>query len=162
MTCPRLIRGLRIAWTAFCATLVVLLIALWVRSYSHPTGFMIAHGTRPIRVISNRGNVVVSTFMNDNMPPQLRASFAKLMETRLDELRTSGGSKFADPPNVLRGSWKEGSGVIPYWLLVSIVGPFAAVFAAVPWLPSKYSLRTLLIATTLVSTALGLIIALSR
>jgi hypothetical protein len=42
---------------------------------------------------------------------------------------------------------------IPHWVLVLL----SAVFAALPWLPWKFSLRTLLIATTLIAVVLGLI-----
>jgi hypothetical protein len=45
---PRLIRGLRIAVTAVCGVLCVLLIGLWVRSYhrdqkGHPQGFKVSY-----------------------------------------------------------------------------------------------------------------------
>ena len=41
----------------------------------------------------------------------------------------------------------------PFWFAVAV----AAVVAAVPWLPSRFSLRTLLIATMLVAVGMGLI-----
>jgi hypothetical protein len=37
-----------------------------------------------------------------------------------------------------------------------------ATITAVPWLPSRFSLRTLLIATTLVAVGLGLIVYIAR
>ena len=43
---------------------------------------------------------------------------------------------------------------VPYWSLVSL----SAVFAYLPWLHWRFSLRTLLIATTLVAVLLGAIV----
>jgi hypothetical protein len=43
---------------------------------------------------------------------------------------------------------------LPHWSLVVLF----ATLAAVPWLPRRFSVRTLLIVTTLVATLLGLIV----
>jgi hypothetical protein len=45
---------------------------------------------------------------------------------------------------------------IPYWFPALVFGTFAAV----PWVRCRFSLRTMLIATTLVAVALGLIVSL--
>ena len=53
--------------------------------------------------------------------------------------------------------WRDSFGmVLPYWFLILCV----VVLAAVPWLPlsKRFSLCTLLIATTLVAAVLGLIV----
>ena len=42
----------------------------------------------------------------------------------------------------------------PYWLPIMLTG----VFATIPWLRLRFSLRTLLIVTTLVALALGLVV----
>ena len=47
---------------------------------------------------------------------------------------------------------------VPYWFL--LVG--SSLMAAVPWLPWRFTLRTLLIATTLVAVVLGLIVYATR
>ena len=44
--------------------------------------------------------------------------------------------------------------LLPYWVIVFS----AAACASMPWLPWRFSLRTLLIATTLVAVVLGLIV----
>jgi hypothetical protein len=46
----------------------------------------------------------------------------------------------------------------PYWFPVLISG----VLAAVPWIRWRFSLRTLLIATTIIAVVLGLIVWLRR
>jgi hypothetical protein len=43
--------------------------------------------------------------------------------------------------------------ILPHWLPVLV----ATAFGALPWLTWRFSLRTLLIATTLVAVALGLV-----
>jgi hypothetical protein len=50
--------------------------------------------------------------------------------------------------------------IAPYWFLILLT----AAIAAAPWLrwPKRFSLRTLLIATTLVAVVLGLIVAVLR
>ena len=47
--------------------------------------------------------------------------------------------------------------MLPYWLLILV----STTLAAAPWIewPRRFSLRTLLIATTLVAVALGLVVA---
>jgi hypothetical protein len=52
----------------------------------------------------------------------------------------------------------DGGVTTPYWLVVSLA--VATTFA--PWLPRRFSLRTLLIATTLVAVVQGLVVAYSR
>jgi hypothetical protein len=45
----------------------------------------------------------------------------------------------------------------PYWLLLVLFG-CSAVLAGIPWIKWRFSLRTLLIATTLVAVGLGVIV----
>jgi len=62
-------------------------------------------------------------------------------------------------PTLLAGQNQWGFQVgIPYWLL--LLG--TAALAALPWLRWRFSLRTLLIATTLVAMAVALIMAFAR
>ena len=48
--------------------------------------------------------------------------------------------------------------MLPHWFAALC----PAALAAIPWIRWRFSLRTLLIATTLVAAALGTILALSR
>ena len=43
---------------------------------------------------------------------------------------------------------------VPYWPVVLV----CSALAGVPWLPARFSLRTLLVATTLVAVVLGMIV----
>jgi hypothetical protein len=52
----------------------------------------------------------------------------------------------------------DGGIMLPYWFGVLL----SATFATLPWIPTRFSLRTLLIATTLVAVVLGLIVFATR
>jgi hypothetical protein len=53
------------------------------------------------------------------------------------------------------GSWHVWG---PLWVVGGLLAAAAALLAALPWIRCQFSLRTLLIATTLVAVALGLIV----
>jgi hypothetical protein len=142
-------RKLRIAWSVGCGIACVLLIVLWVRSYTPtdelklPIGFLhfahfdTYHGE--LRVLS----FVTSTprgFDYDHV------DVADLGNTPYAKRRFY----FARPEN----SWGIFELWLPFWFL-SLVGTGIAVL---PWLPWRFSLRTLLIATTIVAVVLGLVV----
>ena len=54
-------------------------------------------------------------------------------------------------------AWEPGSVTVPYWLAVSITG--MGVTILLMRRPYRFSLRTLLIATTLIAVVLGLVVA---
>jgi hypothetical protein len=114
-------RKLRIAWSVGCAIACVLLIALWVRSYSAPD--------------------VWHTFARfPNSPTYYYNSF-------------QGRLRIGTPK-----TWEAGAISISHWIYILC---FAAL-AVLPWIRQlrwRFSLRTLLIATTLVAVVLGLIVA---
>ena len=117
-------RNLRIAFSATCLIACVLLIALWVRSYSK-MGFYAFWGRN---FFIRNGNVTVDdTWVEKN-------------------LRWFGAQRVKTPT----GTWPA----IPFWLPTLFVG----VLAGVPWLRYRFSLRTLLIATTLIAMVLGVIV----
>ena len=51
---------------------------------------------------------------------------------------------------------------VPFWLLMTFAVVVASLPAATPWFSLHFSLRTLLIATTLVAVGLGLIAWLTK
>jgi hypothetical protein len=53
---------------------------------------------------------------------------------------------------------KRNGQFVPYWLIVFVIAPIAAI----PWLRARFSLRTLVIATTLVAVVLGLAVWATR
>jgi hypothetical protein len=55
-------------------------------------------------------------------------------------------------------TWAAGGLTVPHWVSIAL----ALVTSLVPWLPRRFSLRTLLIATTLFALVLGIIVFVSR
>jgi hypothetical protein len=102
-------RKLRIAWSVGCGIACVLLIALWVRSYS-------------------------------------------------DSLMAVWGSHYYFFGNGMVAYGRLREVAVPLWSAVAIT----AAASAAPWFRWRFTLRTLLIATTLIAVVLGTIIALRR
>jgi hypothetical protein len=136
-------RNLRIAWSVVWGLAAVLLIVLWVRSYTwmDTTGFIADHvlasiqgkllWDAPLNVIARPGSPSLVTYST--------ARFGGTYSLPLDAIVVTPGP--------------GGSG-IPIWIPTLI----AAVLASMPWMSKRrFSLRTLLIATTLVAGVLGLI-----
>jgi hypothetical protein len=141
-------RKLRIAFSAVCGGLCLLMILLWVRSYWAPQSFaglgyngvskrgvIAAFRAKPIRKFDVDLGYSVIRFgvpVADFAPLHGRLGFYKLWDKKLWILQ------------------------IPYWSLVAMT----IMFSAVPWAnwSRRFSLRTLLIATTLVAILMGLIV----
>src|SRR5262245_49716417 len=150
---PRLIRGLRIAWSVSWGMLGVMLVVLWVRSYTwadvmdggvtRQTGFS-------LRQVY--GEFVIQTFnLLDPMTVESKFTVKKADEiANLQELRqyTLIGFALID--------WRPFGWIVvlPHWFLALLF----ATIASVPWLRWKFSLSTLLIATTLIAVVLGLVV----
>jgi len=148
-------RKLRIAWSVAWGLAAMLLIMLWVRSYWHVDVLQKPSTSRLFIISSSKGRLAY--FENraspqSTMPPEVIAPIIDdfiLVATKpiLGFGRVRG---LRIPPLLFA----------PYWFPVLISG----VLAAIPWLPwsTRFSLRTLLIATTLVAVVLGLIVAVLR
>ena len=136
----RVTRYLRIAVTALSLTACVLFVALWVRSYSW------TDISTKWNVASNQGRLI-----------KFRTIDLITIEARDPYIYThpfgfiSIGTRRVEFTQAYPGS------ALPF---SAVVIP-ALALASIPWLPWRFSLRTLLIATTLVAVALR-IIAMSR
>jgi hypothetical protein len=145
-------RKLRIAFSAACAISCLLMIVFWVRSwdiqdstknwYGDEWKYEIP-GQRIFKVLANRGAVRLST-----------ARFIGYWTISVPEEDTLvlGFGIRNDPPSLCVR--------IPCWFLVAL----PAGLAAVPWFrwSNRFSLRTLLIATTLLAVSLGLAVYATR
>ncbi len=136
-------RKLRIAWSVAWGLAAVLLIVLLVRSYragdsTRADGDYVSYEDSRMylyTIDSTKGNIHLS--LCASKPP---------WQIRFDHTKHFGFGL---------SSWDASTTIsFPYWFPVLI----STAFAALPWLPWRFSLRTLLIATTLVAVVLGAIV----
>ena len=147
-------RKLRIAWSVVCGIACVLLIVLWVRSYWWGYSLRVpTTQTRALIVDSMEGNLSFVTLPSDLINPnadnfnsfRVEVSNQQRDNARYPiQVRESRGAK--------RSMGLSSGVLISDWFLAIVL----ASLAAIPWLRWRFSLRTLLIATTLVAVVLGL------
>lgn len=149
---PTRYRKLRIAWSVWWGVVAVLLVILWVRSYRW---YDIKPGGR---ITSANGCLHVArevklSWYADSTPIEPEVITHEFGFTSIVTVGPTVGST-AVPVG--------GGGIgLPYWLLVMS----ALTLVVAPWirgLPYRFSLRTALIATTLVAVGLGVIAWLSQ
>jgi hypothetical protein len=157
-------RKLRIAWSAVCGILCLLLIALWVRSYWWVDNFIgPSQGAYRFGVASSDGWLTIR-YRNGILDPKafpnwkLKSTSAAAMEKVYKQMEASikgtPGATFSRPAR--KFGWKDDWGFqFPYWLPVASVGVLVTVSWKLPW---RFSLRTLLIGMTVVAVVLGLVI----
>jgi hypothetical protein len=149
----RLLRLIRIAATAVCLTACVLLVVLWVQSYWRQETISFRGSANSVSTM--KGSLIINgggfTFMVDDDSAIGIKSYSHRKPLAGGRISVSSMYPISHFDYELRGKgWK-----FPMWLLVAAF----AVVAALPWLPwwsTRYSLRTLLIVTTLIATGLGL------
>ena len=139
---PRLIRGLRIAASAVCGILCVLVICLWVRSYNR-SQLLVTPGTG--NVLTQDGYVTLFT----------RSTFSSLRSNQDWELiEFKAYLEFSETDRLFRRfHFGHAYCYVPYWFPVFVT----STLAAAPWFPwsRRFTLRTLLIATTLIAVLLA-------
>ncbi len=148
-------RKLRIAWSVACGIVCLLLIVLWVRSYWWADYIDIPVTTNKTTILALvPGGVGIQHRVN---PKMLWPTTPWKLVTRppQDDWKVHSRLGFFYEHNSQRTT-------IECAYLVMLVG-IAATGAAswLPW-PKRFSLRTLLVATTVVAVVLGLIVAVSR
>src|SRR5262249_41851785 len=125
MNRPRIIRGIKITWSAFCGLAAVLLLVLWVRSYWREDTFTIQ---RPmgLTAVSVCGDIQLSQGGFKCMFEEVRDGF----DFRTDEIGPESirrGKPFA----LVRGPWEGDLEIdFPHWCPVVI----ALTFSALPWI----------------------------
>jgi hypothetical protein len=154
----------------------VLLVALWVRSYWYWDIVEKRTSSWLLRGQSVQGLLCFSQVdpsrdpeyktresetLNDLANPHPFLSL-EIDDSHPIEISFGGffGLEYRDSTDISRGVYDISRSVlIPFWLPVFLTG----VFAATPWVKwsRRYSLRTLLIATTLVAVGLGMVVYLS-
>jgi hypothetical protein len=139
---------LRIAWSVACGLACVLLIVLWVRSYWQLDEVQVPlSSSSQFTMQSFAGSIWMFT------EGKIRSSIGwRLRHKSVDDLLEITGMEIM-PPRAIFGMG-PGNLQVPYWFLA----PAFATSAAFPWLRWRFSLGTLLIATTLVAVVLGLVV----
>ncbi len=150
-------RKLRIAWSVGSGIALLLLIVMWVRSYGRE-GILFRHIKRiQFTVQSSDGRLRVLYY---------RPEYSFDAATNLYKLRNGYLIEKLPQWLVSRGlSLNISSGVYEVCLPYKYLVPFLAIVALIPFIPQPsphFSLRTLLIATTLAPVGLGLIVWASK
>jgi hypothetical protein len=148
MNRPRLIRGLRIAWSVWWGILCVLLVVLWVRSYSMIDNlYCNAPGCCRITGLSFEGSLMLIIRVGADANDGWRFSVNRLggVAGRLPE----GFELEVDDLGIVSGA--------PHWFAV-VVTAVLATATSITQIKRSFSLRTLLIATTLIAVVLGVVV----
>jgi len=157
----RYLRYLRIAFSVTCGIACVLLIALWVRSYSsedvihisHPEMLNLRINSLPSRIyITLKGGSIRRYWETHHFDDGKAALTLTARVSAKYENKLGFGIRQQARRTVVH---------MPHWFMVVI----AIAFAASPWLHRlrwRFNLRTLLIATTLVAVVLGAIVYAAR
>jgi hypothetical protein len=145
------LRNLRIAWTLFCGLLCVLLVVLWVRSYWICDSLRLPASETEVNFHSLKGTISTSVYRISMRPAR----------------GWEWGSQYISQMMPVLGpgrSWyyrSDGPGTnlaFPHRFLILI----AALFAAAPWIRWRFTLRTMLFATTIIAALLSLIVYVAR
>jgi hypothetical protein len=138
----RILRLLRIAASVVCGILCLLLIALWVRSYSSHSAAMRVYRTSDTLIVVSDG---WAHYFEWGHAPTYRTQPWRFETTFFDRYKLKSAINIS-----------ENRVHVPLWSLVLVMGATATL----PWIPwsNRFSLRTLLIAMTLVAAVLGLIV----
>jgi hypothetical protein len=145
-------RKLRIAWSVLWGIAFVLLIALWVRSYWRCD---ICGLTLDAQKRWNFCSVEGRIFL---IVPDCTSANWAIGKSREWDIRSEYVpyvSNDGEPFLYLNGFDGYYRAIVPHLMLAA----FAIPLGAIPWIRYRFSLRTLLIATTLVAVVLGLIVA---
>src|SRR5262245_26937370 len=142
-------RKLRIALSVAWGVLAVLLVVLW--SVSYRLFIHCSSGSSNLHCTSFQGRALVAKFRPLSLPHDFDITF---------DYRPPDG--VPEPVNNWTGFYVQAHSPwilqAPYWFLVLL----SSTFAAAPWFRWHFSLRTLLIATTLFALVLGLVVWASR
>ena len=142
------LRKLRIAFSVTCLIAAVLLIALWVRSYWWDDQLNIP--LSDTRVVAPQSFVGTVSF-----------GFCTSPEAKFMWPRGLKSQPVSDDIRLQRFTFGRVTGIpvrtvafvrVPHWFLLLL----AVALTAAPWIPGRFTLRTLLVVTTLVAVVLGL------
>ena len=143
-------RKLRIAWSVAWGIVAVLLIVLWVRSYWWSDSLAVPVPYSTVGGISYCGSLILGEQETSDAMPwhwSLRIQDYPWLPDEMDKHRDPWGIGLVKSPGGLRLE-------VPHFVAIIVV----SLVAIGAWREWRFSLRTLLIATTLVAVGLGLIV----
>jgi hypothetical protein len=144
-------RKLRIAWSVTCGIACVLLIVLWVRSYTRRDRWETPANSTTVSVESTLGRVSVFHAPGDGTwtwHKSTEPDDTYLFGAEKEQAWHTGFAGFAVYTTFGHRTFR-----VPHWFFVLV----SALAAAAPWIRWRFSLRTLLVAATLVAVVLGLV-----
>jgi hypothetical protein len=158
---------MRIGWSALCGIVCAMLVVLWMRSFFRAEYFERVVDVKPLYGMGNRERILNCTgSLEFTKEPVINAHIHCLPSGW--QFQHYNSAKGIREVNWLRFQWQSVPKYqvvrFPHWfpvLVIGIVGMLPWIYNR-PWLPHRFSLRTLLIATTLVAVVLGLIVAFGR
>lgn len=140
-------RKLRIAWSVAWGVVAVFLGVLWMRSYQWCDGISRSSPRGSLKAASFGGTIRFAYVELEKSDTEWSLGSESLEV--LNESGLIGSPEFEW--NRFQSNWLL---VVPTWFMAGSV----IIFAVVPWLSYRYSLRTMLIATTLVAAGLGVMV----
>ncbi|MEX2309518.1 MAG: hypothetical protein WD738_18095 [Pirellulales bacterium] len=152
-------RKVRIAFSVLCGIFCLLLVAMWMRSYSKNDDLRGMVGQRVFNVQSLRGELGIGLWAWQFRPIQWRVS-SETVDESFERLWPPVKDK--RPLSIIGIRWQKFPNdmtmfVIQFWALALV----SAAIAATPWIFWRFRLRTLLIGMTLVAVVLGVAVATS-
>ena len=137
-----MLRYLRITVTGVSVVACLLLIAVWAVSYSWPIRAYATFQNFPSISLISRDGVAGFSLYHVNFDSPEWDVYIDDDQIDLDSwsLEVDRGHQFV---------------TMPHWFLLSII----AAIAGVPWIKSRFSLRTMLIAMAIIAAWLGLIVS---
>ena len=151
-----MLKYLRIAVTVLSLTACVLLIALWVRSY---TWIDVLDGplttSRGILLGSSQGRLSIG---DATKPHWLPKRFLSIPYDQARDMLRAHDLPEELISTVIPAVYGIGGPAVSHWLPILTIGTVGTLLC-IGRSPRRFSLRTLLIATTLVAVGLGIIIA---
>jgi hypothetical protein len=156
-------RILRIAWSLFCGFAVVLLIALWVRSYSWHDFVSVPLRSNDVLTQMTKGDIGIwITPVTNSLPRHTQWSIGKDRVSEGAEQRLMfDGARIYPLSGGMHFYFGSSLGVTAIWFPFWAITLPVLLCGTVPWLSWRFSIRTLLITTTLIAVGLGLIVWLS-
>jgi hypothetical protein len=152
-------RKLRIAWSVGWGILCLLLIALWVRSYWWITSIHTPPiASRGLQCALERSRIRIESYPL-HTAEEKADGIARVVHIHKSNPDFAWWNRhiLQEPSFALRlNELKPGSIrlIFPYWFAILIT----AMASFAPWLPWRFSLRTLLIAATVIAVGLGVIV----